>query len=236
MKQFQHGDNIDMKKTLKWILIIFLLLVVITSGLYIIFTNLEQKYQADADAKRVNDIHKISTLLEKHKQATNHYPFYDITPAPEEFIKAPTMVVIGTSEAESEIAKRPNVFGITVNEANSKQLRTALQNALQQKITLPVDPQKIPTGAPNAYYVFFLAQDQYVALTFLYEPNEYTTPLTTHVNVYALSSDPSIRFLEGIDLKLNYIGNFEKTYLEEIKTKGVLADNKFSNYTAISTQ
>ncbi len=224
-----------MKRALKWTLIIILLLVLTAVGLYVVFTNLEGKYQADASAKRINDVHKITSLLETYKQATGHYPLYDPSPAPKGLIRAPTMVVIGTPEAEAAILKRPNVFGIAVNEANSQTLITALESALKKEIALPVDPQKISTGAPNAYFVFFLFNDEYVTLTFLYEPNEYTTPLAPHVNAYALTSSPHVEFLKGVDMKLNYIVDFDKAYLENAKTKGMTADNRFSNYTNIST-
>jgi|GEM_PF-1646726 len=225
-----------MKKALKWTFLIIALLILLAAiGLYLSATKLEEGYQASASAKRINDVHKITTLIEAYKQADGHYPFYDPSTTPEGFIKAPTMVIIGTPEAEAAISKKPNVFGITVNEASSSLLISMINNTLKREITLPVDPQKVPTGAPNAYYVFFFSNDDYVAITFLYEPSRYTTPLAPHVNAYALSSSPSIRFLKGINLKLNYIGNFDRAYLENVKTKGIQADGKFSNYTAIST-
>jgi len=58
---------------------------------------------------------------------------------------------------------------------------------------LPYDPQPVAVYAPNAYYVYFSTDDDYMVMAFLYNPAEHTTALfNDHANVYAIASSPRI--------------------------------------------
>ena len=142
----------------------------------------------------MNDVYLIASLLEKYKTITNHYPFYDPTPVQEGYVKTGTLVTLASPEAEKELTKKQNPFGISATRAYSSHLTKELGIILKQKIELPVDPQKVALYAPNAYYVWFPADGgDYLVISFLYSPNNYTSELfNSHANVYAIASSPAI--------------------------------------------
>lgn len=155
----------------------------------LVMLDIEEKSE-EYSKKRMSDVYKIASLLEEYKKIANHYPFYDPTPVEEGYVKTGTLVTLANPEAEEQLAKKPNPFGISAGRAYSSHLSKELKEKLGRTITLPVDPQKEAMYAPNAYYVYFpLADDdEYMVISFLYKANVYTTELfNSHANVYAIA-------------------------------------------------
>ncbi len=157
---------------------------------------LEIEEKADEySQKKMNDVYTIACLLEEYKAKANHYPFYDPTPVEEGYVKTGTLVTIASPEAERELARKPNPFGISAARAYSFHLTKELQKKLKRKIQLPVDPQRSTIYSPNAYYVYFppATDDEYLIITFLYNPNKYTTEMfNKHANAYAIASSDAV--------------------------------------------
>ena len=224
-----------MKKAFKWSAIIAFALCLVMGAMYASYQMGETNYQRDTSAKKINDVHKIAQILEEYKEQAGHYPFYDPKPAKEGYVKVPVMVIIGMPSAEASLSARPNPFSISVGRYLSKHLILELSKVLKRKVILPVDPQNVPTTSPNAYFVFFMAdQDEYVVLCFSYGPVEYSTEVIPHVNVYALSSAPDMGFLGGMNVQPHYIGDFTKTQLSAIRKEGARADKIFKEISTIS--
>lgn len=221
-----------MKKIFKWsAIVVFILCVVV----YACYQMGETNYQRDTSAKKINDVHKIAQLLEEYKEQAGHYPFYDPKPAKEGHVKVPVMVIIGMPSAEESLSERPNPFSISVGRYFSRHLIVELSKVLKRKVILPVDPQNVPTTSPNAYFAFFMPnQDEYVVLCFSYDPVEYSTEVIPHVNIYALSSAPDMAFLGGMNVQPHYIGDFTEAQLSAIRKEGVRADKIFKKISTIS--
>nr|WP_321532611.1 tetratricopeptide repeat protein [uncultured Desulfuromonas sp.] len=157
--------------------------------------------------KRMSDVYAIASLLEEFKKITGHYPFYTQNePVQEGYKKIGTLVTIGTSTAEEQLSKEPNPFHISSTKAYSSHLKRELEQKLERKIELPTDPQEVPIYAPNAYYVYFPAEDdEYLVMAFLYNPNAFTYELfNAHANVYVIASSPVIseyRFWNSAGIK-----------------------------------
>ena len=140
--------------------------------------------------QRMKDVYLIARMLEEYKTIAKHYPFYDPTSAEEGYVKIGTLVTLASPNAEEQLRKKPNPFGISATRAYTSHLSKELKEILKRAIDLPVDPQEVAVYAPNAYYVY-LQDDEYLIIAFLYSPNSYTTELfNPHANVYAIASSP----------------------------------------------
>lgn len=145
---------------------------------------LEAEFQTAADAKRVNDVHKIAELLEAHRAKTGRLPFEAEMPA-----NAVLTVLIAAPKAQAELKGRGNPLGGEPPGAFAKDLLIDLRASAGDAVVLPVDPQRGATGAPNAYYVRFKPGGQYLVAGFLRRPRANTAPLAPGVYAYALRSE-----------------------------------------------
>ena len=182
----------------------YLLLAFLISALFflgvVLYKSFISGYEAfktnttEQSTQKMEDIHFIAGILEEYKAVKGHYPFYDSSPAKDGFVKIGSLITIGSSLAEKALAKIPNPFRLSATKAFSPYLINELEATLKRKIQLPTDPDTQAKFAPNAYYVYFPADDdEYLVLAFLYEPNGYTTELfNPHANVYAIASSEVI--------------------------------------------
>lgn len=147
--------------------------------------------------QRKKDVYFLASLLEEYKDKVGHYPFFDPNPVASGYVKVGRLVAIGTPSAEKALTEKPNPFGISISKTPSVNLAYELEKVLRRQITLPVDPQEVALYAPNAYYIYFLPNDdEYLIMTFLYQPEENTSKLwNEHANVYAISSSEKVTTL-----------------------------------------
>ena len=143
----------------------------------------ERDYQKSATAKRVNDVHKIADLLEAYYQRAARLPLDQYIPA-----SGALTVIVGASDVERELQPRGNPLGSEPATVASAEMLAALRAELGPAVTLPVDPQKASNGAPNAYYVRFKPNGQYLVAGFLRQPHAHAAEVAPTVFGYALRS------------------------------------------------
>jgi hypothetical protein len=167
---------------------------------------------AQLDPQRMSDVYAIAKLLEEYKAKKGHFPFYNPAPAKEGFVKTGTLVTIGSSQAEDELAKKPNPFHISAGRTYSSALASELKQGLGRDVVIPVEPQNEAVNAPNAYYAYFSTDDQFLVMAFLYYPNENTTQLFgPHSNLYAIASSDSVgEFWKSCGLKARKFSVMDK--------------------------
>ncbi|NEX92900.1 hypothetical protein [Caulobacter sp. 17J65-9] len=146
--------------------------------------DMEARYQQSASAKRVNDVHKIADLLEAYYARTGRLPLDQRIP-PSGYLT----VIVGAPKVERRLQPRGNPLGREAPVLASAEMLAALREALGPEVRLPVDPQKAPNGPPNAYYVRFRPNGQYLVTGFLRQPYDFTIQVAPDVYVYALRSE-----------------------------------------------
>lgn len=144
---------------------------------------LEAEYQKSATRKRVGDVHKIADLLGAYHGKTGQLPLNDKIPR-----GGALTIVVGAAEVERQLQPQGNPFGPEPVTIASGDLLAALRVELGSQVTLPVDPQKVGNGAPNAYYVRFRANGQYLVAGFLRQPYGDAPALAPTVYGYGLRS------------------------------------------------
>lgn len=190
----------------------------------------EADFQTAADAKRVNDVHKIAEMLEEHRGRTGGLPFEQDMPP-----QSVLTVLIAAPESERELAGRGNPLGPEPPSAFAGDLLGAMWFASGTSLRLPVDPQRGATGAPNGYYVRFKPGGQYLVAAFLRRPRENTTTVAPGVYAYALRSQTGAW---GGDIwagarKLADVSTDERAL---IRASGERADSEFGAYMSTSTR
>jgi hypothetical protein len=224
-----------MKKSKNWIAHIISVVLLAALGVLAIPQSQAGDHQADATAKRIADVYKIAELLEEYKSKTGHLPIYEPTNLSRTF---PPMVVVGSPSAEKVLATQPNPFGISARRYESADLVNDLENTLHRKILLPADPEKHPTHAPNAYYVFIYNADTYLVLCFLSEPSPKTATLQEHVNVYGMGSGSSLKeanFLASKGFEPIIINEIDTSKKNEILKNGDAADKILKSQDVVLT-
>lgn len=186
--------------------------------------DLEASFQAAADAKRVNDVHKIAEMLEAHRAKTGKLPFEMRMPA-----NSSLTVLIAAPKAQAELEGRGNPLGQDPPGAFASHLLAELRPVAGQVLVLPVDPQRGATGAPNAYYVRFKPGGQYLVAAFLRRSHANTTTVAPGIYAYALRSETGAW---GGDIwagarKLAEVSGEERA---RIRTAGDQADSGFARY------
>lgn len=121
--------------------------------------------QHDFDIARLNHLATISGYIEDYKTATGSYPYADSD--------IPVYVHIATAEQQQFVAGSPPYEHSVVPVTSLLEL---LQNELGDDVTMPFDPQKIPTNAPN-FYIYMAVQNTY----FLAVQTHFHMPFSTQV-------------------------------------------------------
>lgn len=198
------------------------------AGAWISYERAEAAYQADADAKRVNDTHRIAELLEAYRLKAGHLPFDEqVGPG-----KAGAITVLITSaSAERDLVQRGNPLGPESSAFNSTGLLRVLRPVLGDALELPIDPQRGFNGAPNGYYVRFKPGGRYLVAAFLRQPRPRTTNIAPTVFVYALRS-PGDGQSMGVhwDHAAGSVATVTPAERAEIKAAGERAEAHFGRY------
>lgn len=186
-------------------------------------SSLESRYQNSASAKRINDVHKIADLLESYRARTGRLPLdSDIPPG------GALTVIVGAPDVERQLQPRGNPFGPEPPTLASDKLLAALQSVLGPAVRLPVDPQRSGNGAPNAYYVRFRADGQYLVAGFLRQPHDAAVEIYPGVFGYALRSK------EGewgpIWDKARTVSQVSQREREAIRIRGIAEDKRFARW------
>ena len=172
-----------MKK--RWIWAASTVAVVLAGGAaaMMLIARREAEYQRSATGKRINDVHKIADLLEAYSNRTGHLPLDRDIPSGEALT-----VIVGAPEVERTLQPNGNPLGAEPPSLASAELLAELQAKLGPTVSLPVDPQKVSNGPPNAYYVRFRANGQYLVAGFLRQPHAATVEVWPGVFGYGLRS------------------------------------------------
>jgi hypothetical protein len=116
--------------------------------------------QDDFDKIRLDHILMINSLVYEFKAMTGNFPF-------ENYSEKPVIVVIATDEQIANDNGRLNIFldlstravdgkapepPKSIDKVSFSEFKSVLENGLQRKIYIPVDPQKIPINKPSLYY------------------------------------------------------------------------------------
>lgn len=159
-----QGAPKNMKK------VISIILIVIVIGILLWFTvgqswlnSVTPSYQADMDQIRQENVAEIMDLIKEYDDKTGKFPLQEMA------VEKPVMVMIGHSlELEEQYANDP-VLKRDALWTHSSDLEQTLSEELGRQITLPRDPQKVATFAPNVY-IYFVAGNQVNVITHLYHP------------------------------------------------------------------
>lgn len=109
---------------------------------------LERNYQRNMDTIRKRDAESISSVLREYAEKTGSLPFHDLHP------DSAVMCIIGrSSESEAKWASEP-ALQRDARYVRSSDLEKELSAVLGRTISLPHEPQSVPTFAPNVYVVF----------------------------------------------------------------------------------
>lgn len=116
---------------------------------------LEARYQSEMDPRRVDDVQTIADLLRRYEATTGFFPLE------QRGLQLPIAVDLA-----------PGGIPAAWQQANAGRPGTAvpfdefvaeLERGLGEKITLPKDPQKVPTVRPAWYQYQFNGKDAHVA-------------------------------------------------------------------------
>jgi len=127
-----------------------------------LYEGLDWDYQRAMDPLRMKHADEIVALVLEYAETTGHFPFA------ERAVDRPFMVFIGHSVGEEDALAKDPVLGRGGRWSNSPELESELTTALGRRVTLPRDPQKVPTYAPNVY-VYSVSGDQMTVAVHLFE-------------------------------------------------------------------
>ena len=130
-----------------------------------IYRALDAGYQKAMDPVRIQDAERIARLVLDYADETGKFPFEEHT------AERPFMVLIGHSPEEEDAFAREKVLARNATFANASVLEAELSRVLGKTITLPRDPQKVATYAPNVY-IYFVAEGQMSVVAHLFEPSD----------------------------------------------------------------
>lgn len=154
------------------------------------FDKLDASYQRAADATRQRHAQVLVDLVLAYADKTGHFPFAEHT------ADRPFMVLIGHSQEEEDFFAAQPVLARGARFANSALLESELRRVLGPDVSLPRDPQRVPTFAPNVY-VYFVAPEQMTVAVHLFNPTpetiEYQWPggrFHSHSFTYAAKPAP----------------------------------------------
>ena len=127
-------------------------------------------YQRAQDPIRLAAADSLRALVrEYHERSGGHLPFEERADS------EPFMIVIGRSEAhEDEMAQTP-ALQRGARWSNSDELEGELSRVLERSVSLPREPQRVATFAPNVY-LYFVAGREYCVVVHLFERSTISVP------------------------------------------------------------
>lgn len=132
-----------------------------------VYDSMDVAYQRAHDPIRVKHAEQIAALAMEYAAATGHLPLQDLS----ESENAPFMALIGYSVKEEDGFAQVGALKRGALFVNSGYLEKVLSEGLKRNITLPRDPQRVATYAPNVY-VYFYGEGQFCAVAHLFEPSD----------------------------------------------------------------
>ena len=127
-------------------------------------------YQRAQDPARLAAADSLRALVREYRERSGgHLPFEERAHA------QPFMIVIGRSVAhEDEMAQTPALLR-GARWSNSNELEAELSRVLERPISLPREPQRVPTFAPNVY-LYFISGREYCVVVHLFEQSSISVP------------------------------------------------------------
>lgn len=120
---------------------------------------MEEKYQKDMDRVRITHIDYLAGLLSEYREKTGQFPLQDR--AGEQRVE----VFITHRPLDSALVEQTRHLPMQLLGTN--ELREVLEHDLGRTITLPSDPQNVPTYAPNIY-IYDVTQERACVAGHLY--------------------------------------------------------------------
>jgi hypothetical protein len=127
-------------------------------------------YQRSQDPVRLAAADSLRVLVREYRQRSGgHLPFEERADS------EPFMIVIGRSEVhEDEMAQMP-ALRRGARWGNSDELVAELSRVLERPVSLPREPQRVATFAPNVY-LYFIAGREYCVVVHLFERSSISVP------------------------------------------------------------
>lgn len=146
----------------------------------------ESDPRAAADAKRVDDVHRIAALVESYKARRGHYPYADrFENVPAGYVAVPIAVNITDRELPEHYRyPPPGVSGLVLPSA---EFEAELKSVLGRDIVIPYDPGR-PAGDAPAFYQYFMDGRAYYVSANLYSPTAETRAIGPHYHKYQVGS------------------------------------------------
>ena len=203
-------------------LIIVLIALVALLGLgvggYVWYDAVEADFQANADAKRIHDVHRIAALVEAYRDVRGYYPFADRVASLSPDGPVPVAVNITNLTLDPVYGSPPpgNDGVILPFEEFAAELRSALGDDIE----IPFDPQKAGVYAPN-FYQYFTNGVVYFVSANLYSPTGFTREIGPHYFKYQVSSAVATGYA------IRRFGDISEAELEAARQAGEAAELRF---------
>lgn len=161
---------------MRWKLSLSVFFVLILAGIYFwpyIYKTLDNKYQNAQDPRRIKHITEIANVAFAYDKKVGYAPLYDLV----ENQNRSFMVLIGRSDKEEDQFAKLSALNRGALFINSTHFERILSKGLNHNITLPRDPQKVPTYAPNVY-VYSINKEQMCVAAHLFKESKISKPYT----------------------------------------------------------
>lgn len=141
------------------------------------------QYQNAADCQRQKDIHQAAKLIERYFELTGHYPLAD---------NHAVSIVLTEEELprQFEVNPPPEIKGELVP---ATKLKTALEQALGEEITLPTDPQTAFAWGSRFYLYQLDSKGGYRLSATLFSATKHTHELSEYQHSYRVGSKASLQ-------------------------------------------
>jgi hypothetical protein len=120
-------------------------------------------YQRAQDPVRLAAADSLRALVrEYHQRSGGHLPFEERADS------QPFMIVIGRSEVHEDEMAQTTALLRGARWSNSDELEAELSRVLERPVSLPREPQRVATFAPNVY-LYFITGREYCVVVHLFE-------------------------------------------------------------------
>ena len=186
---------------------------------YHLYAAIEDDYQAAADAKRINDVHRIAALVEAFVTAAGHHPLRGRLENSSSRDQAEPMAanITGLKLPSKYLRPPPGQPGQIIP---SEEFEAELRAVLGAEVVIPYDPQRVGVYAPNFYQFMTVGGNWYVSAN-LYSPTEHTLELGPHYHKYQVSSASTPQ------MKVRRFADIPAEELEAARIAGERAEGSF---------
>jgi hypothetical protein len=230
----RRGRNL--KKRLIWIGAIAAAVGLLALAIWLGLTIAERGYQNGATNKRINDTHRIAEAIEVFRRETGALP-YAAAGRPPGHEDLPVVVRIVSPASDGRLAFGPPPFQLeSFVDVPGPRFSARLSEANRAPVRIPVDPQRVSNGRPNAYYVIFPASGGYAVMSFLARDVAGSTKVQRGVHIYAVGKDWPAGFMPGLPIRPIPTGSLSESERQEIARLGAAADERFGRHTVITIE